>query len=117
VTEPEQRMPKAGEVLYLAEGCGVPWEYLPALVRVIRVHDWSTWPGMAWLDGYQLNAAGDAVERRSVYVQVAGIKWINLVRQPAPPPKRRPRNERATTPRLPRPRTPSDPITPTRRNG
>lgn len=47
----------------------------PMNFRVIRVHDWSTYEGWMWLDGYQLNAAGDAVERRSIFVQQAGLKW------------------------------------------
>ena len=51
--------------------------------RVIRVHDWHTsWEGWAWLDGYVLNAAGDAVERRSIYVDLGGLR-------PADPPRRR----------------------------
>lgn len=41
--------------------------------RVIRIHDWSTAEGWAWVDGYQLNVAGDAVERRSIYVVLAGL--------------------------------------------
>jgi hypothetical protein len=44
------------------------------LFRVIRVHDWQTYDGWAWLDGYQLNAAGDAVERRSIFVQLQGLQ-------------------------------------------
>jgi hypothetical protein len=44
------------------------------LFRVIRVHDWSTYDGWAWLDGYELNAAGDAVDRRSIFVQVGGLQ-------------------------------------------
>jgi hypothetical protein len=44
------------------------------LFRVIRVHDWPTYDGWAWLDGYQLNGAGDAVERRSIFVQLKGLQ-------------------------------------------
>jgi hypothetical protein len=44
------------------------------LFRVIRVHDWQTYDGWAWLDGYQLNASGDAVERRSIFVQLQGLQ-------------------------------------------
>jgi hypothetical protein len=44
------------------------------LFRVIRVHDWPTYDGWAWLDGYQLNASGDAVERRSIFVQLSGLQ-------------------------------------------
>jgi hypothetical protein len=46
------------------------------LFRVIRVHDWPTYDGWVWLDGYELNAAGDAVERRSIFVQVNGLRQI-----------------------------------------
>jgi hypothetical protein len=45
----------------------------PMLFRVIRVYDWPTYEGWAWLDGYQLNASGDAVSRRSIFVQLAGL--------------------------------------------
>jgi hypothetical protein len=44
------------------------------LFRVIRVHDWSTYNGWAWLDGYELNSVGDAVERRSIFVQLDGLQ-------------------------------------------
>jgi hypothetical protein len=44
------------------------------LFRVIRIHDWSTYDGWAWLDGYELNTAGDAVDRRSIFVQVGGLQ-------------------------------------------
>jgi hypothetical protein len=46
----------------------------PLLFRVIRVLDWPTYDGWAWLDGYQLNASGDAVERRSIFVQINGLQ-------------------------------------------
>jgi hypothetical protein len=46
----------------------------PMMFRVIRVHDWQTIDGWAWLDGYQLDATGDAVERRSIFVQVEGLR-------------------------------------------
>ncbi len=46
----------------------------PMLFRVIRMHDWQTYEGWAWLDGYQLDTSGDAVERRSIFVQLAGLE-------------------------------------------
>jgi hypothetical protein len=46
----------------------------PMMFRVIRVHDWQTYDGWTWLDGYQLNSAGDAVERRSIFVQLRGLQ-------------------------------------------
>jgi hypothetical protein len=53
------------------------------LFRVIRVHDWPTYDGWAWLDGYQLNAAGDAVARRSIFVQLVGLQPAIVT--PSPP--------------------------------
>ena len=50
----------------------------PMLFRVIRVHDWSTYDGWAWLDGYELNTAGDAVDRRSIFVQVGGLQRAHV---------------------------------------
>jgi hypothetical protein len=46
------------------------------MFRVIRVHDWSTYDGWAWLDGYELDSTGDAVERRSIFVQVRGLQHV-----------------------------------------
>jgi len=50
----------------------------PLLFRVIRVHDWSTYDGWAWLDGYELNTSGDAVDRRSIFVQVGGLQRAHV---------------------------------------
>jgi hypothetical protein len=46
----------------------------PIMFRVIRVHEWQTYDGWAWLDGYQLDSVGDAVERRSVFVLLDGLR-------------------------------------------
>lgn len=66
-------LPKAGDVLRVTRAASVQFAE-PLLFRVIRVHDWPTYDGWAWLDGYQLNSAGDAVERRSIFVQVKGLQ-------------------------------------------
>jgi hypothetical protein len=34
--------------------------------------------GWVWLDGYQLDEAGDAFERRSLFVIAAGVKVLDL---------------------------------------
>ncbi|HET7042589.1 MAG TPA: hypothetical protein VFI13_11240 [Gemmatimonadales bacterium] len=47
----------------------------PMRFRVIRVLDWPTYTGWVWLDGYQLNADGEAVDRRSIFVQVDGLHY------------------------------------------
>jgi hypothetical protein len=45
------------------------------LFRVIRVHDWQTYDGWAWLDGYELDSTGEAVERRSIFVELDGLQY------------------------------------------
>ena len=42
--------------------------------RIIRVDDQPTYDGWAWLDGYQLDATGTAVRRRSIFIQPAGLQ-------------------------------------------
>jgi hypothetical protein len=72
--------PKAGDILHVTRDASVQFA-TPIYFRVIRVHDWPTYDGWLWLDGYQLNAAGDAVERRSIFVQNSGLR---AVRQTTP---------------------------------
>ena len=42
--------------------------------RVIRVDDRPTYTHWCWLEGYQLDAQGRAVERRSIFVRTAGLR-------------------------------------------
>jgi hypothetical protein len=51
----------------------------PILFRVIRVHDWPTYNGWVWLDGYELNSAGDATSRRSIFVQISGLQHLRPI--------------------------------------
>jgi hypothetical protein len=75
-------LPKSGDVLRVTKQASV--QFLePMLFRVIRMHDWPTYDGWAWLDGYQLNAAGDAVARRSIFVQLAGLTYGRVGTVPA----------------------------------
>ena len=66
-------LPRSGDVLRVTRAASVQFTQ-PMMFRVIRVHDWQTYNGWAWLDGYQLNSVGDAVERRSIFVQVSGLQ-------------------------------------------
>ena len=68
-------LPRSGDVLHVTRAASVQFMD-PLLFRVIRVHDWPTYDGWVWLDGYELNAAGDAVERRSIFVQVSGLRQL-----------------------------------------
>ncbi|WP_370644499.1 hypothetical protein [Actinoplanes sp. L3-i22] len=69
-------LPRSGEVLVVGRAASVQF-LSPILFRVIRVHDWQTYAGWVWLDGYQLDAAGDAVARRSLFVQVDGLRMAH----------------------------------------
>jgi hypothetical protein len=64
--------PRSGDVVRVTRAASVQFVE-PMLFRVIRVHDWPTYEGWAWLDGYQLNSVGDAIARRSIFVQLAGL--------------------------------------------
>ncbi|MEV0152982.1 hypothetical protein AB0H57_04470 [Micromonospora sp. NPDC050686] len=64
--------PRSGDLLWVTRAASVQF-ISPVLFRVIRVLDWVTYDGWIWLDGYQLNAKGDAVARRSIFVQQAGL--------------------------------------------
>lgn len=76
---PRQRGPRPGDLVYIGLLASVQFGGLAAFCfRVIRVHDWSTYDGWCWLDGYQLNASGDAVERRSIFVQMSGLRPATL---------------------------------------
>lgn len=50
--------------------------------RVTTVDQRWTYQGWVWLAGYVLGPDGDAVERRDIFVQRAGLRW-------APAPARR----------------------------
>jgi hypothetical protein len=73
---------RAGDLVYVTRAAGVQFTR-PVTFRLIRVLDWPTYDGWVWRDGYQPDATGDAVTRRSIFVQPAG----SLVRRrpdPAP---------------------------------
>lgn len=71
----EPALPRSGEVLHLTRAASVQF-CTPIKFRVIRVLDWPTYTGWVWLDGYQLNDAGEATERRSIFVQIAGLERL-----------------------------------------
>jgi hypothetical protein len=77
-------------VLLLDRGASVQFAD-PIAVRVVRVHDWSTYAGWCWLDCYQLDGAGNAVERRTLFVRIAGLRPYPDPLRPGPLPRRTPR--------------------------
>jgi hypothetical protein len=86
---------RAGELVEVTREASVQF-VRPFLFRVIRVLDLVTYDGWVWLDGYQLNAKGDAVARRSIFVQPAGLRRPRTVPAPAP---RRPTRSASAAPR------------------
>ena len=81
-------MPRSGELVRVTGVASVQFAFDRGFIfRVIRVHDWVTYDGWAWLDGYQLGPHGDAVDRRSIFVRVAGLQRARaaVTRQRKPP--------------------------------
>ncbi|TDC59804.1 hypothetical protein E1258_16750 [Micromonospora sp. KC207] len=65
--------PKAGDLVQVTRAASVQFVE-PIMCRVIRVLDWITYDRWMWLDVYQLDDKGEAVARRSIFVQPAGLR-------------------------------------------
>ncbi|SCL15309.1 hypothetical protein [Micromonospora inyonensis] len=66
---------RAGDLLHVTRAASVQF-VRPIMFRLIRVLDRPTFDGWLWLDGYQVNKKGDAVARREVFVQPAGLRKL-----------------------------------------
>lgn len=66
------RMPATGSTWLVSDRASVQFG-ITIIFRVIRVHDWTTYDGWCWLDGYELNREGVAVDRRSIFVRLSGL--------------------------------------------
>ncbi|MEU8019668.1 hypothetical protein AB0B74_27265 [Micromonospora parva] len=76
-----EKLLKAGDVVCLTTAASVQF-LRPIFVRVIReLSERHTYDGWVWIEGYQLNAAGDAVARRELYVRRAGVRMQALPAQ------------------------------------
>ncbi|MFC3504501.1 hypothetical protein ACFOOK_26515 [Micromonospora krabiensis] len=83
--------PKSGDTLHVGAECSVQFAGPRALIfRFIRVLDWPTYDGWVWLDGYSLDARGNALHRRSIYVMPEGLRLIAPPRPQGQPARRRP---------------------------
>lgn len=76
-------LPRTGDVLHVTRAASVQF-LRPITFRVIRVLDWPTYDRWLWLDGYELNASGEAVSRRSIFVQQEGLDQIQAAPQRHP---------------------------------
>nr|MDT0662596.1 hypothetical protein [Micromonospora sp. DSM 115978] len=70
-------VPKPGDVLLVDGRASVQFAGDRALrLRVISVCGRPTYRGWCWVTGYCLDAAGNACERREVFVRVAGLQKL-----------------------------------------
>ncbi|MEU7994657.1 hypothetical protein AB0B83_04860 [Micromonospora sp. NPDC049060] len=90
-------LPRSGDVVHVTRAASVQF-LRPIMFRVIRVLDWPTYDGWIWLEGYELNASGDAVSRRSIFVQREGLRHLRSAPEPRPHTVRAPRRPAARTP-------------------
>lgn len=68
-------VPRPGDVVFVGRAASVQFAGHNGFnFRIIRVDDKATYEGWLWLDGYQLGPHGEAIERRTIFVQVAGLR-------------------------------------------
>lgn len=91
---PTAPLPRPGDVLLLDDHASVQFARGRAiLLRLIRVSDRVTTVGWVWLEGYETTAQGVAVRHREVFVQVDGLRRVELVADRVPGgPRPRPLN-------------------------
>ena len=66
---------RPGQVLFVGRQASVQFDGDRGFnFRVIRVADEVTYTGWQWLTGYVLDDVGEAVVRRSIFVQSAGLR-------------------------------------------
>lgn len=63
---------RGGDELILSRAASVQF-LRPVPFRLIRVLPTTTYDGWCWLDGYELDPGGEAVERRRLFVQYQGV--------------------------------------------
>ncbi|WP_254910104.1 hypothetical protein [Micromonospora sp. NBS 11-29] len=57
----------------------------PITVRVIReIADRHPFDGWAWIEAYELDGRGDAVAKRELFVQPAGLRWLDTAASDSP---------------------------------
>ncbi|MGC4889087.1 hypothetical protein [Micromonospora sp. DT227] len=67
---------RGGDVLHLTRSASVQF-VRPIVVRVIReMIDRHCYDGWTWIEAYELNARGEAVAKRELFVQPAGLRLL-----------------------------------------
>ena len=73
-------VPAPGQVVRVGAEASIQFGGSRALMfRVIRVDARPTYEGWIWLDGYVLDALGNAVERRQIFVRRDGLRITGSV--------------------------------------
>lgn len=71
------RLPVTGEVVAITGACSVQFAGQHFLMRIIHTFsNWSTPEGWVWLTGYVLDKDMQALHRRELLVQVAGLSFV-----------------------------------------
>lgn len=88
---PPPQPPRPGDVLRVGRAASVQFDGDRAVVfRVISVDCVDAYTGWAWLTGYVLGRSGVAVDRREIFVHLAGLRRPRPESGPRVPPPRRP---------------------------
>lgn len=66
------KLPSSGEIVLIKREASVQFS-APCRLRVISADPSATYPGWAWVEGYELDSSGAAVQRRAVFIQLEGI--------------------------------------------
>ncbi len=76
-------LPRPGDVLYVSRTASVQFDGDRALVfKVIRVDAHTTYEGWIWLAGYVLGPGRQAMDRRLIFVQLAGLRLMERAGSP-----------------------------------
>ncbi|AEV89166.1 hypothetical protein ACWT_8159 [Actinoplanes sp. SE50] len=76
---------RPGDVVHVGAEASVQFSGERALTfRIIRVDPRVTYDGWIWLDGYVVGPAGNALQRRRIFVRQDGLRAIRVNRVPAP---------------------------------
>ncbi|MET8524729.1 hypothetical protein [Micromonospora sp. NPDC005172] len=76
--EQMHNQPRPGDVLLIGREASVQFTVNELIFRVIRVDPRPTYDGWLWLHGYSLNPTGEAIEKREIFVQRAGLRAAAL---------------------------------------
>lgn len=75
---------QTGDIVHLGKAASVQFDGARAItMRVSAIPDTPTYAYWMWLAGYVLDERGQAVEKREVFVQRAGVKILLKARPPA----------------------------------